>query len=75
MTFGNKIVKSYFFNSFFWSTLSKVLNAIFGFISVPLLLGYFGKAEIQHQHLVLYWPRGELRFWSLQPPSHPYCLL
>ena len=45
MTFGNKIVKSYFFNSFFWSSLSKVLNAIFGFISVPLLLGYFGKAE------------------------------
>lgn len=37
--------KSYFFNSFFWSTLSKILNAVLGFISVPLLLGYFGKAE------------------------------
>ena len=36
---------SYFFSAFFWSTLSKVLNAIFGFISVPLLLGIFGKAE------------------------------
>ena len=36
---------SYFFSSFFWSTLSRILNAIFGFVSVPLLLGYFGKAE------------------------------
>lgn len=36
---------SYFFSAFFWSTLSKVLNAIFGFISVPLLLGFYGKAE------------------------------
>lgn len=35
----------YFLSSFFWSTLSKVLNAIFGFVSVPILLGYFGKAE------------------------------
>lgn len=35
----------YFLSSFFWSTLAKVLNAILGFISVPLLLGYFGKAE------------------------------
>lgn len=45
MPFINKIVRSYFFTSFFWSTLSKVLNAVFGFISVPLLLGYFGKAD------------------------------
>ena len=35
----------YFLSSFFWSTLSKVLNAIFGFVSVPLLLGYFGKVD------------------------------
>lgn len=35
----------YFFNSFFWNILTKVLNAIFGFVSVPLLLGYFGKAD------------------------------
>lgn len=35
----------YFLSSFFWSTLSKVLNAVFGFVSVPLLLGYFGKAD------------------------------
>ena len=35
----------YFISSFFWSTLSKVLNAVFGFVSVPLLLGYFGKAD------------------------------
>ena len=31
--------------AFFWSTLQKILNAILGFISVPLLLGYYGKAE------------------------------
>lgn len=37
--------KSYFLSAFFWSTFSKVLNAIFGFVSVPLLLGFFGKAE------------------------------
>ena len=37
--------KHYFFSSFFWSTLSKILNAVFGFISVPILLGYFGKAD------------------------------
>ncbi len=36
---------SYFFSAFFWSTLSKILNAVFGFVSVPLLLGFFGKAE------------------------------
>ena len=36
---------SYFFSAFFWSTLSKVLNAVFGFVSVPLLLGFYGKAE------------------------------
>lgn len=34
---------NYFFSSFFWSTLQKILNAIVGFISVPLLLEYFGK--------------------------------
>lgn len=35
----------YFLSSLFWSTLSKVLNAILGFISVPLLLSHFGKVE------------------------------
>lgn len=38
-------MKNYFVSSFFWSTLSKILNAVFGFITVPLLLGYFGKAD------------------------------
>ena len=42
---NSKSEKKYFLSSFFWSTLAKVLNAIFGFVSVPLLLGYFGKAE------------------------------
>lgn len=36
---------SYYVSSFFWSTLSKVLTAIVGFLSVPLLLGFYGKAE------------------------------
>lgn len=36
---------NYYISSFFWSTLSKILNAILGFISVPLLLGYYGKAD------------------------------
>lgn len=35
----------YYIKSFFWSTLQKLLTAIVGFISVPLLLGYYGKAE------------------------------
>lgn len=36
---------NYYFSSFFWSTFQKIINAIVGFISVPLLLGYYGKAE------------------------------
>ena len=36
---------NYYVSSFFWSTLSKILTAIVGFISVPLLLGCYGKAE------------------------------
>lgn len=36
---------NYYFSSFFWSTFSKIINAVLGFITVPLLLGYFGKAE------------------------------
>ena len=35
----------YYISSFFWTATAKVLNAIVGFISVPLLLGCFGKAE------------------------------
>lgn len=42
---SSKSDNKYFLSSFFWSTLSKVLNAVFGFVSVPLLLGYFGKAD------------------------------
>lgn len=45
MAIYKSLKNSYFFSAFFWSTLSKVLNAIFGFISVPLLLGFYGKAE------------------------------
>jgi O-antigen/teichoic acid export membrane protein len=42
---NKELRNNYFFSSFFWSTVSKLLNAISGFITVPLLLGYFGKAE------------------------------
>lgn len=37
--------KGYYISSFFWSTLSKILTAIVGFITVPLLLGAYGKAD------------------------------
>ena len=39
------MIKNYYLSSFFWSTLQKLLSAILGFISVPLLLGYYGKAD------------------------------
>lgn len=39
------MISNYYLNSFFWSTFSKVLNAILGFISIPLLLGFYGKAD------------------------------
>lgn len=45
MAIYKSLKNSYFFSAFFWSTLSKVLNAVFGFVSVPLLLEVFGKAE------------------------------
>lgn len=45
MSITKSVTGSYFFTSFFWSTLAKVLNAVFGFVSVPLLLGYYGKAD------------------------------
>lgn len=35
-------MSNYYFSSFFWSTLQKVINAIIGIISVPLLLRYYG---------------------------------
>lgn len=28
-----------------WSTLTNIINAVYGFISVPILISYFGKAE------------------------------
>lgn len=40
-----RIINNYYFSSFFWSTFQKVLGAIVGFFSVPLLLGFYGKAE------------------------------
>ncbi len=36
---------NYYISSFFWSSFSKILSAVLGFITVPLLLGYFGKAN------------------------------
>lgn len=40
-----KINNNYYASSMLWSTFSKVLNAVLGFVSVPLLIGYFGKAD------------------------------
>ena len=37
--------QNYYISSFFWSTASKVLTAVVGFLTVPLLLGYYGKIE------------------------------
>ena len=36
---------NYYLSSFFWSTFQKIVTAIVGFVSVPLLLGYYGKAD------------------------------
>lgn len=36
---------NYYVSSFFWSTVSRILSAIVGFFTVPLLLGLYGKAE------------------------------
>lgn len=40
-----KLTSNYYFSSFFWSTVSRVLNALFGFLAVPILLGLYGKAD------------------------------
>ena len=36
---------NYYLSSFVWSTAAKILTAVVGFVTVPLLLGYYGKAE------------------------------
>ena len=41
----NILKGNYYISSFFWSTLAKILNAVLGFVSVPLLLGLYGKTE------------------------------
>lgn len=40
-----RLKNNYFVNAFFWSTLQKILNALVGFLTVPLLLTYFGKEQ------------------------------
>lgn len=37
--------RNYYFSSLFWSTAAKILNAILGFISVPMLLFFYGKSD------------------------------
>ena len=37
--------RNYYLSSFVWSTAAKILTAVVGFVTVPLLLGYYGKAE------------------------------
>ncbi len=36
-------MSSYYINSFLWTTIAKVLKAIVNFISIPLLIGLWGK--------------------------------
>ena len=36
---------NYYISSLFWSSFAKILNAVLGFFTVPLLLGYYGKAD------------------------------
>lgn len=38
-------LNNYYFTSFFWNTFQKILAAIVGFVSVPLLLGFYGKEQ------------------------------
>jgi len=40
-----KVFSNYYIGSFFWSTLAKIISAAVGFISIPLLLGVYGKAN------------------------------
>jgi len=41
----SKLASNYYFNTFFWNTLQKILNAVVGFITVPLLLKYYGAEQ------------------------------
>lgn len=40
-----KTKDNYYIGAISWSVIQKVLSALIGFISTPLLLGYFGKAD------------------------------
>lgn len=72
--------EKYYASSFFWSTLTKVLNALVGFISVPLLIKQFGRAEYgiltlalsfnAYMHLLdLGMNTGAVRFFSILKTS------
>lgn len=37
--------RHYYISSFFWTTAAKLLSAVVGFVSVPLLMGWFGKGS------------------------------
>ena len=67
---------NYYFSSFFWSTLQKVLNAVVGFVSVPILLDFYGKDQYGilslatacngYMHLMdLGMNTGAIRFYSI----------
>jgi O-antigen/teichoic acid export membrane protein len=36
---------NYYFTSFFWTTISKLLNTILSFISIPILMAQYGKEQ------------------------------
>ncbi|MCR5463356.1 MAG: polysaccharide biosynthesis C-terminal domain-containing protein [Bacteroidales bacterium] len=70
----------YYASSFIWSTLTKALNALVGFISVPLLIKQFGRADYgiltlalsfnAYMHLLdLGMNTGAVRFFSILKSS------
>lgn len=67
---------SYYISSFTWTTIAKILNAVVGFFSVPILIGIYGKSDYgilglamacnSYMHLLdLGMNTGAVRFYSL----------
>lgn len=40
-----KLHSNYYFTSFFWTTVSKILNAVLSFLSIPVLMAHYGKEQ------------------------------
>ena len=70
------MAKNYYISTLFWSTFQKLVGAIVGFVSVPLLLDYYGDADYGllglvtscngYMHLLdLGMNNGSVRFFSI----------